>query len=713
MSRRPPGNSLSPVPPNRRRDKPQLSCDSCRQRKVKCDRQRPCRVCQARGLSSSCTYPPPDDLPARPKPAAGSNASFKSRLQRLESMLLSLSDRSPSDSCTDSASAAPLIVPQLRPGASTAASPPAAPQLPEPGSLRINPSETVYVSSAHWSAILENVSELRDCFRLQEQDETPAQPALASNDLGNVGRPSFMGPMLFSSFIPAATKAELVAAMPDRSVVDRLIFLYFTANTPSSSIIHVPSFLRQYEAFWVDPYSVDMAWLALLYGIMALASYVTSGPPNGPGRDHIHGQEYEPKYLKQLTQSIVLAGVSRGGPYCIETLCHYLFVEHVSRPDAIAGNWLLAGMIIRLALRMGYHREPSQFSKVSPFQAEMRRRLWIVVYAVDALLSIQMGVPRMVKEGQWDTRLPRNLLDSDFDEDNDELPQGRPLTEVTPATFIIFRFQLTKAIASISDLTLTTTIDKESHSSALAVKELDKLLRDTYDSIPSCMKYTSLTASLLVSARSILDQLTLTMIFQKGLILLHRWYAATNGALAAPCDSRYVAPEIATSVHTCVGAAMKMLGYQDLLHTEMQPNGTFSGMQWSLTSSMWNEFLVATSVLCTYLYNTATKIGSVEETNVFIESDGQLRGVRQALTRAHEIWQSMSELSWDARRAARMIDVLMAKLDGGGGPYNDASAFMMNPGMMESTDAMGAQVLDDSFCQYMERYDGIHDGTFW
>ncbi|KAL1986969.1 hypothetical protein VTN96DRAFT_5125 [Rasamsonia emersonii] len=36
--------------------RPQQSCIKCRERKVKCDRAKPCRACCSRGLQSECEY---------------------------------------------------------------------------------------------------------------------------------------------------------------------------------------------------------------------------------------------------------------------------------------------------------------------------------------------------------------------------------------------------------------------------------------------------------------------------------------------------------------------------------------------------------------------------------------------------------------------------------------------------------------------------------
>ncbi|KAF6800365.1 hypothetical protein CSOJ01_12180 [Colletotrichum sojae] len=80
----------SPEGPQKRRRQPQVSCDSCRKKKLKCDRGVPCSSCVVRGLS--CTgQPPPQKGVAQqrtpaPVPASvpGTDDSILGRLRRLE-----------------------------------------------------------------------------------------------------------------------------------------------------------------------------------------------------------------------------------------------------------------------------------------------------------------------------------------------------------------------------------------------------------------------------------------------------------------------------------------------------------------------------------------------------------------------------------------------------------------------------------------------------
>jgi hypothetical protein len=54
------------------------------------------------------------------------------------------------------------------------------------------------------------------------------------------------------------------------------------------------------------------------------------------------------------------------------------------------GVWALAGVVIRLAMRMGYHRDPMAYPELSALQGEMRRRIWTAMINLDALMSVSL-----------------------------------------------------------------------------------------------------------------------------------------------------------------------------------------------------------------------------------------------------------------------------------------------------------------------------------
>jgi hypothetical protein len=61
-------------------------------------------------------------------------------------------------------------------------------------------------------------------------------------------------------------------------------------------------------------------------------------------------------YREKIVQGLVLGRYTQGGQHVIETLIHYFAVEHFYQKDADIGIWLVLGLIINIAMRMGCHR---------------------------------------------------------------------------------------------------------------------------------------------------------------------------------------------------------------------------------------------------------------------------------------------------------------------------------------------------------------------
>lgn len=108
----------------------------------------------------------------------------------------------------------------------------------EPGSMRLH-SHGVgasYVGSVHWAAVLDSISELRDHYEEEEEARM-----LATSDHVLLQSP---GPRLLYEPIQA-TKAHLLASIPARPVVDRMVARYFNAEGVVPAILHSGHFLRE------------------------------------------------------------------------------------------------------------------------------------------------------------------------------------------------------------------------------------------------------------------------------------------------------------------------------------------------------------------------------------------------------------------------------------------------------------------------------------
>lgn len=147
---------------------------------------------------------------------------------------------------------------------------------------------------------------------------------------------------------------------------------------------------------------------------------------------------------------------------------------------------------------MGLHRDPAHFKSLSPFEGEMRRRVWATMFMMELSCSTQMGMPRIIKDSIVDTLEPRNLQDDDIYPEMVSLPPERPWTELTPALMVVAKSRMSKAFSVVSDL----VTDPRPHSYK-TVMEIDAMLGQTMDDIPPPCRHRPMSKSIMDSPKLI------------------------------------------------------------------------------------------------------------------------------------------------------------------------------------------------------------------
>ncbi|KAB8230051.1 putative transcription factor [Aspergillus alliaceus] len=633
---------------SRRRDKPQLSCNPCRRRKSRCDRQQPCSYCSTRG--QICTYVDNPNITGPSKPQPASAPGVHERLVQLERLVVSL--MADSAGKVHAGPAPDLAAPSVSKGG-----PPADAVIDghsECGSMRISESELRYVGGDHWAAILDGIADLKDHFDHDEQVRLANTPDQVADEQGNgLARPRSGYALLLYGCRRPSSQEEILMALPPKAAVDRYISRYFNYLDLVSSC-QCPILLREYEAFWMNPSSVPIIWVGLLFSMICLAC-LTSDTSDS---DAEHLSLQIDLYREKIVQCLVLGEYTRSGPYVLETVINYVYVEFCIRTDADKDTWFLLALEVNLAMRMGYHRDPSHFPGISPFQGEMRRRLWATVLMGDILVSNQMGMPRMISDWKWDTLEPRNLNDTDFDEGTTELPPSRPPTEYTNALGVIARRRILTALGAVADLT-----DAVKPCSYAEVMRVDGILQEAAASIPPPLKMKPMAKSVTDPPQVIMSRLFLGHMVYKGQIVLHRRFLYTRAANSDDDPMSY-------SRKTCLDASLGTLEIQHVLDEEACPGGQLYTMRFRVTSIMNHQFLTATMVLCSMLHRGQTLQREQE--------------IRTALQRARAIWMRKSSSSKEAKKAAETVSFVLAKA--GNGRSHDIA---LNQGMSQASGKHG------------------------
>ncbi|EKV12775.1 Fungal specific transcription factor, putative [Penicillium digitatum] len=385
-------------------------------------------------------------------------------------------------------------------------------------------------------------------------------------------------------------------------------------------------------------------WLGLLFSMICLVVLASSAADSRPSPGVRN--PLADTYREKIVQCLILGEYTKAksGRYVLETLYHYLTVEYSIQKDADRDIWILLGISVNIALRMGYHRDLSHLPGISPFAGEMRRRLWATILQGDILISTQIGMPRMIKAWQCDTAEPRNLNDSDFDEDCSELPPSRPEMEMTTVSHLVARRRIFASLGAMIDF--TASVRRVAYDE---VMRLDRILHDADTTVPAYLRMKTMAAAVTDPPQVIMNRLFLRLMFHKGQMMLH--YKNLTPSLVATSDNQ---TSYSYSRSSCIKAALGILEIQRILDEETIPDGQLYMMRWPTSSFMKHEFLTATMMLC---FLTRQRYG-----NPAVLADGHnLDQIMAALTRAHGIWSRSGNSSVEAKTAADTLGNVLAK----------------------------------------------------
>lgn len=326
--------------------------------------------------------------------------------------------------------------------------------------------------------------------------------------------------------------------------------------------------------------------------------------------------------------------------YTLETVILHFALDHTYSLDGHVRNWILLGVVIRIAMRMGLHRDPSHWPNIRPLQAELRRRLWITMYQMDFFTSTQFGLPRIVKDSQCDSRLPAHLFENDLNFEDDELPPERPVDEPTPLLFVTQRHSIVKVAAEIYDIT------EAGPPSAVTIAVLDAKIQRVIETMPAWLKHRSIESSVAENPTIMLQQIFMDILIHKAVYLLHRrsFVKGSGGE-----DS-------AKSNEICIKAALSILEHQRWMTDETQPGGIMFNVRWKVSSSINHEFLQATMMLCFALSKSSDgQIGAAANIDTLQRRDD----IIEALRHARSQWETIADQSVDAGRAAKAIAAVL------------------------------------------------------
>lgn len=288
---------------------------------------------------------------------------------------------------------------------------------------------------------------------------------------------------------------DLMSLVPEKARADCLVQLYFQNFESTYRILHKPTFWREYDIFWKAPQNTTVGFLPILLLTMALVrcmlpeETMSFGSRGSSARtEAISWINACDAWLEEQSQKHRFLEMYQ--VMCLRTLAATANTFKAKRAYQDAEGLLT---YFRSA---GMHRDPSLLDerRCTPFQKEMRRRLWATVVEIELQTSLERGLPSTLSAIPTDCNPPLDVNDEDLPVDLNQLPTASSTSRYTDTSFLRLSSRSLPLRVSLCSLVNGPT----AHLKHEDVLHLEQQIREALDAIPTWTEPESQQASTLL-----------------------------------------------------------------------------------------------------------------------------------------------------------------------------------------------------------------------
>jgi len=203
-----------------------------------------------------------------------------------------------------------------------------------------------------------------------------------------------------------------------------LINAFFNRYNNVFPLLHRPTFMRQYA----DPaMRLERDWVAIAFGVFAVASKYVDDPRVLPesGSWYGAGQRFW-KEMRRIMSELYAP------PTLFRLQAVVLFIWNFSGSSLFpSAGWALIGLALRYVQDAGMHlkKEWAKRATAHPFEYEMRKRVFWVLYLMERTAALEMDRSFCLPEDEHDLDLPLELDDAGLDmlQQGQVIPPGSSL----------------------------------------------------------------------------------------------------------------------------------------------------------------------------------------------------------------------------------------------------------------------------------------------
>ncbi|KAK4122144.1 hypothetical protein N657DRAFT_492261 [Parathielavia appendiculata] len=357
-----------------------LACILCQGRKIKCDRNFPCANC----IKSKVKCIPSTPAPARKRRRP--NQDLQERLTRCEEMLKEYAAVKPERTSPSPSHA--VLQEDLR-------WQPTGKLVQEDGNVR-------FVDNPLLGQIFDEVCvrAMREIVNCDDfEDDSTSTTGMTPDENSE---------LLLGGDSP---DVKVETLWPEPAQMFSLWQIYLDRVNPLTKIIHVPSLQPFVAEAAIRSPSVPRNIEALLFSIFLMA-VVSLTPDECRALLSFSREEALQKYSLAVRLSLLQLNFLRCHDLTVLRALVIYLISLQGRYNRHAA-WILNGIVIRIAQKMGLHRDGEALG-LSPFECEMRRRLWWQIIMVDARYAILSGLSPSLLPTNSNTKAPKNVNDADI-----------------------------------------------------------------------------------------------------------------------------------------------------------------------------------------------------------------------------------------------------------------------------------------------------------
>lgn len=364
----------------------EYTCQTCSKRKVKCDKVTPtCSSCRKSNVECSYQAPPPRRRKRKLSGDADDRLARYESILREHGLLPQDNDASCSTGETSATQQEPISLRLNEPETSTV------------GKLLTGQGKSRYINNSLWRS-LENdeIQHMSD-----EEEEGPVMTGAGGGLAPDPLTGAFLG-----------LQQGLRQYHPPHSEAMMLWKTHVENVEPLCKILHIPSTTKMVETVSQQPAAASKADECLLFALYHFAVFSMTDRQclqrHGQPRDALLQ-----RYRVAAQQALVNASFLRTTDISIMQAlvlflmpCRYFY-------DAQT-YWILTGVSMRIAQRMGLHRDGEKLG-LPPFDVQMRRRLFYQLLPLDGNASQSAGTGLSISMPHtWDTEPPLNINDDEI-----------------------------------------------------------------------------------------------------------------------------------------------------------------------------------------------------------------------------------------------------------------------------------------------------------